>query len=104
MHGRISKCVDSSLFLLKNRVFSLKTNPFHFQQVRHGIKNNTVDKLKQILANLNSECGTHLSRTGKKQDLIDRIVEILDQWRKTMDEERWTKARTIIYQIRNTGV
>jgi len=76
----------------------------HLQQVRHTIKNNTVDKLKQILSGFNEECATHVSKTGKKQEVIDRIVAILDQWRLANMEDKWTKAKAVIFQVRNTGL
>ena len=75
-----------------------------FQQVRHTIKNNTVDKLKQILSGFNEECATHVSKTGKKQEVIDRIVAILDHWRTQNMEDKWTKAKAVIFQVRNTGL
>lgn len=73
------------------------------QQIRHSIKNNTVDKLKQILTGLNDECGMHLAKSGKKQELIDRIVETLDQSRRTNNEDRYTRSKAVVYQVRNTG-
>ncbi|KAF9535418.1 PINIT domain-containing protein [Crepidotus variabilis] len=74
-----------------------------FDQIRHSIKNNTVDKLKQILTGLNDECGMHLAKSGKKQELIDRIVETLDQSRRTNNEDRYTRSKAVVYQVRNTG-
>ncbi|KAF9457450.1 PINIT domain-containing protein [Collybia nuda] len=75
-----------------------------FEQVRHNIKNNTVDKLKQILTGLNEECGMHFPKSGKKQEIIDRIVATLDTWRTTNLEDNWVKARAVVYQVRNTGI
>ncbi|KAF8168157.1 PINIT domain-containing protein [Crassisporium funariophilum] len=74
-----------------------------FDQVRHNIKNNTVDKLKQILSGLNDECGTHFSKSGKKQEIIDRIVAVLDMWRAANHEDKYMKAKSVVYQVRNTG-
>lgn len=64
---------------------------------------NTVDRLKGILTALNEECETNFFKTGKKQELIDRITSMLDQWRTTNNAEKWTKAKTILYQFRNNG-
>ncbi|KAF8971367.1 PINIT domain-containing protein [Flammula alnicola] len=75
-----------------------------FEQVRHNIKNNTVDRLKQILSGMNEECGTHFSKGGKKQDIIDRIVSVLDAWRASNFEDKWMKAKAIVYQVRTTGI
>ncbi|CAA7258697.1 unnamed protein product [Cyclocybe aegerita] len=74
-----------------------------FETLRHGIRNNTVDRLKQILAGFNDECGTHFAKSGKKQDLIDRIVVNMDQWQANSAEDKWLKAKAVIYQVRNTG-
>ncbi|KNZ78554.1 E3 SUMO-protein ligase pli1 [Termitomyces sp. J132] len=84
--------------------------PFHLiatidlQAIRHTVKNNTVDRLKQILGGFNEECLTHLVKTGKKQEVIDRIVSTLDDWRAQNMEDRWLKAKAIIAQVRNTGI
>jgi len=75
-----------------------------FEQIRHNIKNNTVDRLKQILAGLNEECSTHFSKSGKKQEIIDRIVATLDTWKNANVEDKWTKAKTVVHQVRHTGI
>jgi E3 SUMO-protein ligase PIAS1 len=63
-----------------------------------------VDKLKQILTGFNDECSTTFFKSGKKQELIDRIVTQLDAWRQTNNSERWNKARAVIYQVRTSGM
>ncbi|KAJ7225563.1 PINIT domain-containing protein [Mycena pura] len=75
-----------------------------FDTIRHNIKHNTVDKLKQILAGLNDECGTHFAKSGKKQEIIDRIVAILDRWRADSVVEKWIKAKSVITQVRYSGI
>ncbi|TFK41216.1 PINIT domain-containing protein [Crucibulum laeve] len=75
-----------------------------FEQVRHLTKSNTVDKLKQILSGLNEECGTHIAKSGKKQELIDRIIAVYDSWRSLNAEDKWVKAKGVVYQVRNTGI
>lgn len=81
------------------------TQPATFlQQIRHTIKNNTVDKLKQILSGLNEECHTHLSKSGKKQDIIDRISQTLDTWEHGKTEDKWLKAKAVIMQVRANGM
>ena len=74
------------------------------QAIRHSIKLNTVDKLKQILTGFNDECGTHHNRSGKKQDLIDRATSSLDQWHSTKEDDKWSKAKNVIAQVRSTGM
>ncbi|KAF7347874.1 MIZ zinc finger protein [Mycena venus] len=75
-----------------------------FDTIRHNIKQNTVDKLKQILSGLNTECGTSFSKSGKKQDIIDRIVATLDLWRSTSMTEKWVKAKAVVTQVRYSGI
>ncbi|KAG6842254.1 hypothetical protein C0991_000224 [Blastosporella zonata] len=75
-----------------------------FETIRHSVKSNTVDKLKQILSGFNEECSAHLTKTGKKQEVIDRIVGTLDSWKNQNLEDRWLKAKAIIAQVRNSGI
>ncbi|KAG6851171.1 hypothetical protein H0H93_015181 [Arthromyces matolae] len=75
-----------------------------FDLIRHSIKNNTVDRLKQILSGFNEECSAHLVKTGKKQEVIDRIVATLDGWRVQNLEDRWLKGKAIIAQVKNSGI
>ncbi|KAJ7783730.1 PINIT domain-containing protein [Mycena maculata] len=75
-----------------------------FDTIRHNIRHNTVDKLKQILSGLNDECGTHFSKTGKKQEIIDKIVGTLDTWRVSSMTEKWTKAKAVVTQVRYNGI
>ncbi|KDR84933.1 hypothetical protein GALMADRAFT_149463 [Galerina marginata CBS 339.88] len=75
-----------------------------FDALKHGVKNNTVDRLKQILAGFNEECGTHFSKSGKKQEIIDRITHTLDSWRTGDYQDKWMRAKAILYQVRTTGI
>ncbi|KAF9076232.1 PINIT domain-containing protein [Rhodocollybia butyracea] len=74
-----------------------------FEGLRHNVKLNTVDRLKQILGGFNDECGTHFSKSGKKQEIIDRIVHTIDSWRQANSVDKWVKAKAILYQVRNSG-
>ncbi|KZT72828.1 hypothetical protein DAEQUDRAFT_743461 [Daedalea quercina L-15889] len=74
-----------------------------FDALRHNVKSNTVERLKQILSGFNEECHTNCTKSGKKQDLIDRITREMEQWRANNNVERWVKGRTIINQVRSTG-
>ncbi|KAJ3750483.1 PINIT domain-containing protein [Lentinula detonsa] len=74
-----------------------------FEVLRHNVKHNTVDRLKQILGGLNDECGTHFSKSGKKQEIIDRIVHTIDSWKQASNVEKWAKAKQVLYQVRNSG-
>ncbi|KAJ3721454.1 PINIT domain-containing protein [Lentinula raphanica] len=75
----------------------------NYEFFRSEVRRNTVDRLKQILGGLNDECGTHFSKSGKKQDIIDRIMTTFDAWRQANNVEKWEKAKAIIYQVRNSG-
>ena len=68
--------------------------------MRNNVKQNTVDRLKQILISFNEQCGTNFTKTGKKQELIDRITRELELWRRTNSVEKWLKAKTILNQVR----
>ncbi|PPQ62843.1 hypothetical protein CVT24_000537 [Panaeolus cyanescens] len=74
-----------------------------FETVRHNVKQNTVDKLKQIMTGFNEECASHLSKTGKKQELIDRIITVLETWRAANCEDKWVKAKAIVEKVRSNG-
>jgi E3 SUMO-protein ligase PIAS1 len=82
----------------------ITTNLLDHQTLRHNIRHNTVDKLKHIVTGLNDECGTILFKSGKKQDLIDRIIVQLDLWRNANNVERWVKAKAVLYLVRNSGM
>ena len=73
------------------------------QTLRHNLKSNKVEQLKQILTGFNEECHTNLTKAGKKQDPIDKITRELDDWRRTDNAERWSKAKTIMNRVRQTG-
>ncbi|TEB35206.1 hypothetical protein FA13DRAFT_1762980 [Coprinellus micaceus] len=74
-----------------------------YEQIRHGVRQNTVDRLKQIIAGFNEECGTNLVKTGKKQDIIERIHLVMDQWRAGGIESTWVKAKNILSRVRSNG-
>ncbi|KAI0825049.1 PINIT domain-containing protein [Trametes gibbosa] len=74
-----------------------------FETLRHNLKSNKVEQLKQILTGLNEECHTNLTKSGKKQDLIDKITRELDQWRRSESAEYWMRAKGIMQRVRQTG-
>ncbi|KAI6047681.1 PINIT domain-containing protein [Pisolithus marmoratus] len=75
-----------------------------FENFRHTVKHNTVDKLKQILTGFNEQCNTSFHKSGKKQDLIDRVARQMDTWRRENNVDKWTKAQAVLNQVRNTGI
>ncbi|KAH9968782.1 PINIT domain-containing protein [Russula dissimulans] len=75
-----------------------------FEGLKVNVRHNTVDRLKQIIAGFNDECWTMLSKSGKKQDLIDRILNSLSEWRASSNVDKWNRARGVLYQVRNSGM
>jgi len=73
------------------------------QDLKAGIIRFTVDRLKAIITALNDECGTVISKTAKKQELIDRIAQQLDEWKLSGNVDKWTKAKGILEQVRLHG-
>lgn len=74
------------------------------QSFRAGIRRNTVDKLKHLVNGVNDECRIALSKSGRKQDLIDRLIHSMDSWKLRGDVEKWNKAKGVIQQVHTTGV
>ncbi|KAH9898315.1 PINIT domain-containing protein [Cubamyces lactineus] len=74
-----------------------------FDTLRHNLKSNKVEQLKQILTGFNDECHTNLTKTGKKQDLIDKITRELDNWRRSDSVDYWLRAKAIMQRVRQTG-
>ncbi|KAH7925216.1 hypothetical protein BV22DRAFT_1034323 [Leucogyrophana mollusca] len=75
-----------------------------FENLRHTVRGNTVDKLKQILTGFNEQCLTLFHKSGKKQDLIDRIMSQLELWRQANNVDKWTKAQAVLHQVRTSGI
>jgi hypothetical protein len=88
----LSLCIPRTILIITSQ--TLKVN----------VRLNTVDRLKQIIVGFNDECWTMLSKSGKKQDLINRILHSLDEWRTSSNIEKWNKARSVLYQVRNSGM
>ncbi|KAJ7021311.1 PINIT domain-containing protein [Mycena alexandri] len=60
----------------------------------------TAVDLKQIIITLNTECGTHMARSGKKQDLVDRLRSQFSSWKSTNSVARWRTAKAIIDAVK----
>lgn len=73
------------------------------QTLRQGLRYYKVDHLKQIVVGFNEDCHSNLTKSGKKQDLIDRIHRELDDWRRSGNVDRWLKGRAIAQRVRQTG-
>ena len=73
------------------------------QTLRHNVKDNKIDQLKQILSASNKECGTNHTKTGRKQDLVDKITRSLDEFRQESNQERWSQAKAIMDRVRTNS-
>ncbi|KAJ6509862.1 PINIT domain-containing protein [Mycena vulgaris] len=60
----------------------------------------TVADLKHVILSVNNECGTHMIRSGKKQDLVDRLCAQFGAWKSNNNTAKWTTAKAIIDQIK----
>ncbi|KAF8736533.1 hypothetical protein AX14_014369 [Amanita brunnescens Koide BX004] len=74
-----------------------------FQQIRHSVRMNTVDKLKHIIQGINEECHQQLAKSGKKQEIIERIEAFLDTLYTRVGTDQYTKVKDVILQVRTKG-
>jgi len=74
-----------------------------FQQIRHSIRMNTVDKLKHIIQGINEECHQQLAKSGRKQEIIERIEAFLDTLYARVGTDQYTKVKDVILQVRTKG-
>jgi hypothetical protein len=90
--------------LVQSKASSRRSNfNRHHQFQRHRIRTHTVDRLKHIVTGFNEECYISLAKSGRKQDLIDRITQQLDWWKSQNLIDRWNKGRTVLNQVTDTG-
>ena len=66
------------------------------QSIHTAIRLNTVDRLKAIITGLNRDCDYHMPKSGKKQELIDRIRANLDEVFRLKQVDRWIAAKAVI--------
>ncbi|KAH8835711.1 PINIT domain-containing protein [Flagelloscypha sp. PMI_526] len=74
-----------------------------FEGIRSLIPVFTVERLKHVMQGLNDECHARLSKTGKKQELIDRIQSQMADWRNRNATAAWASAKTVINHVRQHG-
>ncbi|KAF7349619.1 E3 SUMO-protein ligase pli1 [Mycena sanguinolenta] len=60
----------------------------------------TAIVLKQIIVSLNLQCETRMARSGKKQDIVDRLRAQLATWKATNNVSKWKTAKAIIDEYR----
>ncbi|KAI9512924.1 PINIT domain-containing protein [Russula earlei] len=75
-----------------------------FDGLKHNIRHNTVDRLKQIFPDSTMSAGQCSASPGKKQELIDRILNSLNEWHTSSNVDKWNRARGVLYQVRNSGM
>lgn len=97
------RCVPALVGLLYCLVVKALADPVK-QTLRHNLKYYKVDHLKQVIAGFNEECGTNLIKSGKKQEILDRILRQLFDWRMHNEVDKWMKAKTLANRIRTTGM
>lgn len=75
-----------------------------YEYIANG-RNNTIDKLKRIIDGINDECHAirPIPKHGKKQDLIDRICNEMNDWHAKHSTENYAHAKEVIVQVRDTG-
>ncbi|KAJ7151838.1 PINIT domain-containing protein [Mycena crocata] len=64
----------------------------------------TVSDLKHIIISVNTRCGTHMVRSGLKQDLVDRLRAQFETWNQGNDVARWQTARSIVDEVKLPGL
>ncbi|KAJ7472876.1 PINIT domain-containing protein [Mycena galericulata] len=70
------------------------------QAVAKALPYGTIADLKHIILGINNECGTHMTRSGRKQELVDRLCAQFATWKTTNNISNWTVAKSIIDQMR----
>ncbi|KAJ7615515.1 PINIT domain-containing protein [Roridomyces roridus] len=66
--------------------------------VSDGLPSLTVVGLKDIISGINTACRTSMSKSGRKQELIDRLRDTFAFWRTSDTGNNWRIAKTIIEQ------
>ncbi|KAK7059967.1 E3 SUMO-protein ligase pli1 [Favolaschia claudopus] len=79
----------------------LAENPWaDVDAVSKALPYGTAVDLKQIIISLNTECGTHMLRSGRKQELVDRLRDQFATWKRTNNVASWKRAKGLIDAIR----
>lgn len=70
---------------------------------KNSIRHNTVAKLQAIISGWSEQCRVSLAKSGKKQDLIDRMTRAMNEWRDNNQVDKWLRAKAVLDQVRETG-
>ncbi|GJJ13896.1 hypothetical protein Clacol_008153 [Clathrus columnatus] len=74
-----------------------------FENEKNRLRFNTVAKLQTIITGWGEQCRALLTKSGRKQDLVDRMIRQLDQWKEQNNIDKWLKAKAVLDQVRETG-
>lgn len=66
------------------------------QSVLANLRHNTVLQLQQIIKGLSENGIASLTKTGRKQELIDRIMAVVQDIQRDGRLDKWQKARNIL--------
>ncbi|KAF7312843.1 hypothetical protein MKEN_00968300 [Mycena kentingensis (nom. inval.)] len=55
--------------------------------------------LKALILAINTRTGAHISRTGKKQELVDRVIDYLDNINEKSDWKTWDVIKPLVYAM-----
>lgn len=66
------------------------------QSVLANLRHNTVLQLQQIIKGLSENGVASLTKTGRKQELIDKIVAVVQDIQRDGRLDKWQKARNIL--------
>jgi len=69
---------------------------FALQSVLASLRHNTVLQLQQIIKGLSENGIASLTKTGRKQELIDRISTVVHDIQRDGRLDKWQKARNIL--------
>jgi E3 SUMO-protein ligase PIAS1 len=62
-----------------------------------------MDRLKQMITGFNDEMHLSMAKSGRKQDLIDRIRSRMQFIKTQNDVAQWEKAKRVLYQVKVSG-
>ncbi|KAF8577886.1 hypothetical protein K439DRAFT_1654979 [Ramaria rubella] len=74
-----------------------------FEAHKNSIRHNTVAKLQTIISGWTEQCRVSIAKSGKKQDLIDRMVRTMSDWKDNNQLDKWLRAKAVLDQVRETG-
>ncbi|KAF8525164.1 PINIT domain-containing protein, partial [Hysterangium stoloniferum] len=74
-----------------------------FEVFKNSIRLNTVAKLQTIITGWSDQCRVNIAKSGKKQDLIDRMTRVMNDWKESNQVDKWLRAKAVLEQVKETG-